>query len=203
MQISDFLHICKPQIYSQLSNHSHQFSISIATKITCTLPFSQPLAAASPSTNRPKSKSGYLAIVSLKHGRLVRIRSQYSLFRRSPTRQNLPPATFDASERLLYSSPFAPVQSLKAVLVTNHFNFYKNMPVQSFEPRSGSPEGRGPRSAFWFFLQKQKERKNVPVGNFSGKERQSQSAPFVSFRKKKNEEPPLSGRQTHAPHENR
>ena len=28
---------------------------------------------------------------SLKHGRLVRVRSQYSLFRRSPTRQNLPP----------------------------------------------------------------------------------------------------------------
>ena len=125
MQISDFLHICKPQIYSQLSNHSHQFSISIATKITCTLPFSQPLAAASPSTNRPKSKSGYLAIVSLKHGRLVRVRSQYSLFRRSPTRQNLPPATFDASERLHYGSPFAPVQSLEAVLGTENCNFYK------------------------------------------------------------------------------
>ena len=95
------------------------------TNITCTFPFHQPLAAASPSTNRPKSKSRYLAIVSLKHGRLVRIRSQYSLFRRSPTRQNLPPATFDASERLHYGSPFAPVQSLEAVLGTENCNFYK------------------------------------------------------------------------------
>ena len=162
----DFLHICKPQIYSQLSICPHQIFSFHRTNITCNFPFYRLLAAASPSTNRPKSKSGYLAIVSLKHGRLVRIRSQYSLFRRSPTRQNLPPETFDASERLLYSSPFAPVQSLKAVSVTNHFNFYKNMPVQSFEPRSGSPEGRGPLSAFWFFLQKQKERKNVPFGNF-------------------------------------
>ena len=37
-----------------------------------------------------------------KHGRLVRARSQNSLFRRSPTRQNLPPATFDASEHVLF-----------------------------------------------------------------------------------------------------
>ena len=95
------------------------------TNITCTFPFHQPLAAASPSTNRPKSKSGYLAIVSLKHGRLVRVRSQYSLFRRSPTRQNLPPATFDASERLICGFPFAPVQSLKVVSDTESYNFYK------------------------------------------------------------------------------
>ena len=105
MQKNDFLHLCKPKIYTKLSFCSHRFPVSTTTKIiTCSFSFNQVLAASSPSTNRPKSKSGYLAIVSLKHGRLVRIRSQYSLFRRSPTRQNLPPATFDASEQLLFGS---------------------------------------------------------------------------------------------------
>ena len=88
----------------KISIGSHQFPHFHRTNITCSFPFKQLLAAASPSTNRPKSKSGYLAIVSLKHGRLVRVRSQYSLFRRSPTRQNLPPATFDAFEQLLLGS---------------------------------------------------------------------------------------------------
>ena len=126
MQKNDFLHLCKPKIYTKLSFCSHRFPVSTTTKIiTCSFSFNQVLAASSPSTNRPKSKSGYLAIVSLKHGRLVRIRSQYSLFRRSPARQNLPPATFDASERLMYSFPFAPVQSLKADLGTESYNFYK------------------------------------------------------------------------------
>ena len=125
MQIYDFLYVCKPQIYSQLSICPHQIFSFHRTNITCNFPFYRLLAASSPSTNRPKSKSGYLAIVSLKHGRLVRVRSQYSLFRRSPTRQNLPPATFDASERLHYRSPFAPVQSLEAVLGTENCNFYK------------------------------------------------------------------------------
>ena len=74
----DFLHICKPQIYSQLSICPHQIFSFHRTNITCNFPFYRLLAAASPSTNRPKSKSGYLAIVSLKHGRLVRVRSQYS-----------------------------------------------------------------------------------------------------------------------------
>ena len=37
--------------------------------------------------------------VSLKHGRLAYVRSQFSLFRRSPTHKNLPPATFCTSER--------------------------------------------------------------------------------------------------------
>ena len=103
MQKNDFLHLCKPKIYTKLSFCSHRFPVSTTTKIiTCSFSFNQVLAASSPSTNRPKSKSGYLAIVSLKHGRLVRVRSQYSLFRRSPTRQNLPPATFDASEHVLF-----------------------------------------------------------------------------------------------------
>ena len=103
MQKNDFLHLCKPKIYTKLSFCSHRFPVSTTTKIiTCSFSFNQVLAVASPSTNRPKSKSGYLAIVSLKHGRLVRVRSQYSLFRRSPTRQNLPLATFDASEHVLF-----------------------------------------------------------------------------------------------------
>ena len=135
-------------LYQTFCRHT-PISLLYRTNITCNFPFNRSLAAASPSTNRPKSKSGYLAIVSLKHGRLVRIRSQYSLFRRSPTRQNLPPETFDASERLLYSSPFAPVQSLKAVSVTNHFNFYKKACLCSALNRSpGSREGRNPRGCF-------------------------------------------------------
>ena len=36
----------------------------------------------------------------MKHGRLAHVRSQFSLFRRSPTHKNLPPATFCASERV-------------------------------------------------------------------------------------------------------
>ena len=40
--------------------------------------------------------------VSLKHGRLAHVRSQFSLFRRSPTHKNLPPATFCTSERVLF-----------------------------------------------------------------------------------------------------
>ena len=39
---------------------------------------------------------------SLKHGRLAHVRSQFSLFRRSPTHKNLPPATFCASEHVLF-----------------------------------------------------------------------------------------------------
>ena len=33
------------------------------------------------------------------HGRLAHVRSQFSLFRRSPTHKNLPPATFCTSEQ--------------------------------------------------------------------------------------------------------
>ena len=41
----------------------------------------------------------FAALVSLKHGRLAHVRSQFSLFRRSPTHKNLPLATFCTSER--------------------------------------------------------------------------------------------------------
>ena len=58
--------------------------------------------------------------VSLKHGRLAHVRSQFSLFRRSPTHKNLPPATFCTSERkvrpcrdgtlrVLFSPPMAAI----------------------------------------------------------------------------------------------
>ena len=40
--------------------------------------------------------------VSLKHGRLAHVRSQFSLFRRSPTHKNLPPATFCTSEHAFW-----------------------------------------------------------------------------------------------------
>ena len=40
----------------------------------------------------------------MKHGRLAHIRSQFSLFRRSPTHKNLPLATFCTSEQLLFGS---------------------------------------------------------------------------------------------------
>ena len=39
---------------------------------------------------------------SLKHGRLAHVRSQFSLFRRSPTHKNLPQATFCTSEHVLF-----------------------------------------------------------------------------------------------------
>ena len=45
----------------------------------------------------PESRGSQTSI-SLKHGRLAHVRSQFSLFRRSPTHKNLPPATFCASE---------------------------------------------------------------------------------------------------------
>ena len=49
----------------------------------------------------PESR-GSQPSISLKHGRLAHVRSQFSLFRRSPTHKNLPPATFCASEHVLF-----------------------------------------------------------------------------------------------------
>ena len=49
--------------------------------------------------NRPRESRGPQPSISLKHGRLAHIRSQFSLFRRSPTHKNLPPATFCTSEQ--------------------------------------------------------------------------------------------------------
>ena len=52
--------------------------------------------------NRPRESIGSQPSISLKHGRLAHVRSQFSLFRRSPTHKNLPPATFCTSERVLF-----------------------------------------------------------------------------------------------------
>ena len=48
--------------------------------------------------------------VSLKHGRLAHVRSQFSLFRRSPTHKNLPQAAFCTSERAFAPSLAATVR---------------------------------------------------------------------------------------------
>ena len=50
-------------------------------------------------------------VVSLKHGRLAHVRSQFSLFRRSPTHKHLPLATFCASEQQLFPT-FCKVQKV-------------------------------------------------------------------------------------------
>ena len=49
----------------------------------------------------PESRGSQTSI-SLKPGRLAHIRSQFSLFRRSPTHKNLPPATFCTSEHAFW-----------------------------------------------------------------------------------------------------
>ena len=49
--------------------------------------------------NRPRESRGSQPSISLKHGRLAHVRSQFSLFRRSPTHKNLPLATFCTSEQ--------------------------------------------------------------------------------------------------------
>ena len=49
----------------------------------------------------PESRGSQTSI-SLKHGRLAHVRSQFSLFRRSPTHKNLPLATFCTSERAFW-----------------------------------------------------------------------------------------------------
>ena len=54
--------------------------------------------------NRPRESRGSQPSISLKHGRLAHVRSQFSLFRRSPTHKNLPQATFCTSEQLLWAA---------------------------------------------------------------------------------------------------
>ena len=51
------------------------------------------------SSDRALNRGSQGGIVSLKHGRLAHVRSQFSLFRRSPTHKNLPLATFCTSEQ--------------------------------------------------------------------------------------------------------
>ena len=62
----------------------------------------------------PESR-GSQPSISLKHGRLAHVRSQFSLFRRSPTHKNLPPATFCTSERV-FAVLFARRKKYQSVL---------------------------------------------------------------------------------------
>ena len=65
---------------------------------------------------------------SLKHGRLAHIRSQFSLFRRSPTHKNLPLATFCTSEQLLLGS-FCRSKKNKTVPLSETFHCIESMPL--------------------------------------------------------------------------
>ena len=42
------------------------------------------------------------------------------------------------------------------------------MPIQRFEPFPGSPEGRGPRRVFGYFLHAAKSNVKTPLGTFFG-----------------------------------
>ena len=68
--------------------------------------------------NRPRESRGSQPSISLKHGRLAHVRSQFSLFRRSPTHKNLPLATFCTSERVF------------AVLFARRKKYQKPFPLQ-------------------------------------------------------------------------
>ena len=63
---------------------------------------------------------------SLKHGRLAHVRSQFSLFRRSPTHKNLPPATFCTSERAFWLL-FARRKKWQFVLLCRKFRGFPNL----------------------------------------------------------------------------
>ena len=71
---------------------------------------------------------------SLKHGRLAHVRSQFSLFRRSPTHKNLPPATFCTSEHVLFGYFLHDAKSDKPFSLSGAPRFSK--------PRFSSPQLR-------------------------------------------------------------
>ena len=74
-------------------------------------------------TNKIKS---FCRSVSLKHGRLAHVRSQFSLFRRSPTHKNLPPATFCTSERV-FAVLFARRKKYQSVSLTGKIRGFANL----------------------------------------------------------------------------
>ena len=69
---------------------------------------------------------------SLKHGRLAHVRSQFSLFRRSPTHKNLPQATFCTSEHVLFGYFLHNAKSDNSFSLPRTSRFY--------EPRFSSPQ---------------------------------------------------------------
>ena len=123
-----FLCHAKPWFCSKLSPEPTPIPIPAATKITCTFPFYQLLAAASTHRNFDFPENPIL--------------------------------------RLYHNYPFAPVQSLKAVLDTNCFNHYQKHAFIELWTVPGSPEGRNPRSAFGYFSQRRKVTEKRPFGSF-------------------------------------
>ncbi len=83
--------------------------------------------------NRPRESRGSQPSISLKHGRLAHVRSQFSLFRRSPTHKNLPLATFCTSERV-FAVLFARRKKYQSVPSQGASRFSK--------PRFSSPQQR-------------------------------------------------------------
>ena len=83
--------------------------------------------------NRPRESRGSQPSISLKHGRLAHVCSQFSLFRRSPTHKNLPPATFCTSERV-FAVLFARCKKYQPVSLSGVSRFSK--------PRISSPQWR-------------------------------------------------------------
>ena len=76
--------------------------------------------------NRPRESRGSQPSISLKHGRLAHVRSQFSLFRRSPTHKNLPLATFCTSERV-FAVLFARRKKYQSVSLTGKLRGFPNL----------------------------------------------------------------------------
>ena len=112
----------------------------------------------------PESR-GSQPSISLKHGRLAHVRSQFSLFRRSPTHKNLPPATFCTSERVF------------AVLFARRKK-YQSVPSQGVsrfcKPRISAPKQQLPTNKIksfenfyiLFVRHKKYDKKSLPAGSF-------------------------------------
>ena len=79
--------------------------------------------------NRPRESRGSQPSISLKHGRLAHVRSQFSLFRRSPTHKNLPPATFCASERV-FAVLFARRKKYQKTFPCRELRGFPNLDIQ-------------------------------------------------------------------------
>ena len=132
-----------------------QLPIFAATKITCTLPFKWPLAAASTHCNFDFPQNPIL--------------------------------------RLYHSSPFAPVQSLKAVLDTESYNFYKK--YACVELWTVLRESRGSQPSVYFlvtFSYKRKSNRNRPRGflgslwHAAKSNRRTFSFNYFSYKRKSN-----------------
>ncbi len=111
--------------------------------------------------NRPRESRGSQPSISLKHGRLAHVRSQFSLFRRSPTHKNLPPATFCTSERV-FAVLFARRKKYQSVSLFGKFRGFSNLesahpnntfPLTKLNPFAASRLLRRPRRHFLLLSQ--------------------------------------------------